>query len=101
LENNEDNRRNYRELLFSAPGRKLLQFSDTNSNLALDWGDYISGVILYEETLYQKAKDGKSFVDLIKEKGAIPGIKVDKVVFSLVFILTNFKGSRGNPWNRW
>merc|ERR1712038_482942 len=38
---------------------------------------YISGVILYEETLYQKYEDGKSYVDQIKECGVIPGIKVD------------------------
>ncbi|RYD73502.1 MAG: fructose-bisphosphate aldolase class I [Verrucomicrobiaceae bacterium] len=37
---------------------------------------YISGVILYEETLYQKADDGTPFVDILKAKGIIPGIKV-------------------------
>jgi len=63
LENTEANRRAYRELLFTTPG---------------NWGDFISGVIMYEETLYQKASDGKSFVQIIKEKGSIPGIKVDK-----------------------
>ena len=41
---------------------------------------YISGVILYEETLYQKADDGTPFVDILKSKGIIPGIKVDKGV---------------------
>ena len=40
--------------------------------------NYISGVILYEETLYQKTKDGVTFVDLMKQKGILPGIKVDK-----------------------
>lgn len=39
-------------------------------------GKYISGVILYHETLYQKADDGTPFVDLIKNLGIIPGIKV-------------------------
>jgi len=39
---------------------------------------FISGVILYEETLYQKADDGTQFVDIMKSKGIIPGIKVDK-----------------------
>jgi fructose-bisphosphate aldolase class I len=62
LENNEANRRAYRELLFTTPG----------------WGNYCSGVILYEETLNQKAADGTPFVDLIKKNGVIPGIKVDK-----------------------
>ena len=38
--------------------------------------DYISGVILYEETLYQKADDGTPFVELLKKQHIIPGIKV-------------------------
>jgi len=62
LENTEPNRRAYRELLF------------TTSNFE----KYISGVILYEETLYQSTTDGKPFVKLLQEKGVIPGIKVDK-----------------------
>ncbi|CAL5022015.1 unnamed protein product [Urochloa decumbens] len=62
VENIEENRRALRELLFCAPG--ALQ--------------YISGVILFEETLYQKTKDGKPFVDVLKEGGVLPGIKVDK-----------------------
>ena len=37
---------------------------------------YISGVILFHETVYQKSDDGTSFIQLIKEKGIIPGIKV-------------------------
>jgi len=48
-----------------------------------DWGKYISGVILYEETLNQKAEDGTPFVDIIKAAGVIPGIKVDKGVAPL------------------
>lgn len=44
-----------------------------------DLGDYISGVILFEETLYQKTDDGVSFPEVLKAKGIIPGIKVDKV----------------------
>jgi len=43
-----------------------------------DWHKYISGVILYEETLYQSSRDGKKFVDILKSRGVIPGIKVDK-----------------------
>jgi fructose-bisphosphate aldolase class I len=62
LENNETNRRDYRELLFTAE----------------NWSQYCSGVILYEETLYQKAADGTPFVDILKKHGVIPGIKVDK-----------------------
>jgi fructose-bisphosphate aldolase, class I len=44
---------------------------------------YISGVILYEETLYQKADDGTPFVNILKKKGIIPGIKVDKGTVNL------------------
>jgi len=62
LENIETNRRAYRELLFTSG----------------DWGQYCSGVILYEETLYQKTEDGVPFVEVLKQKGIIPGIKVDK-----------------------
>ncbi|KAJ0088960.1 hypothetical protein Patl1_32383 [Pistacia atlantica] len=62
VENNETNRRDLRELLFCTPG--ALQ--------------YLSGVILFEETLYQKTADGKPFVDVLKEGGVLPGIKVDK-----------------------
>ncbi|KAK4750059.1 hypothetical protein SAY87_027508 [Trapa incisa] len=62
VENIEENRRNLRELLFTTPG-------------ALDC---LSGVILFEETLYQKARDGKPFVDVLKEGKVLPGIKVDK-----------------------
>ncbi|VEU42210.1 unnamed protein product [Pseudo-nitzschia multistriata] len=61
LENNEENRREWRQLLFTTP----------------DIGDYISGAILFEETLYQDSKEGKAFVDLLNENGIIPGIKVD------------------------
>lgn len=45
----------------------------------IDWQHYISGVILYEETLNQKASDGTLFAEVLKKKGVIPGIKVDKV----------------------
>ena len=63
VENTEENRRDYREMLF-------------RSTQAVE--GRISGVILFEETLYQKAADGTPFVDLIKAAGAVPGIKVDK-----------------------
>jgi len=62
VESTEDNRRDYRELLFrSAEGMR-----------------HISGVILYDETIRQKAKDGTPLVKLIEQAGALPGIKVDK-----------------------
>jgi len=60
--NEEHNRRGYRELLF---GTK-------------DIGKFISGAILFEETLYQKAEDGTPFVDLLRNQGVVIGIKVDK-----------------------
>jgi len=63
VESTETNRRDYRELLFrSAEAMKV----------------HISGVILYDETIRQKAADGTPLVDLIRAAGAIPGIKVDK-----------------------
>mmetsp|Transcript_14837 Transcript_14837/g.21825 ORF Transcript_14837/g.21825 Transcript_14837/m.21825 type:complete len:408 (-) Transcript_14837:69-1292(-) len=61
LENEEVNRRDWRELLYTAP----------------DLGNYISGAIMFEETLYQKAADGTPFVDILKDQGIFPGIKVD------------------------
>ncbi|MCB1480980.1 MAG: fructose-bisphosphate aldolase class I [Rhodobiaceae bacterium] len=63
VESTEDNRRDYREMLFRA--------DDAMKNC-------ISGVILFEETLFQKAKDGTPLADIIKAAGAVPGIKVDK-----------------------
>jgi fructose-bisphosphate aldolase class I len=62
LESTEDSRRDYREMLFRSDAMK----------------DAISGVILYDETLRQKAKDGTPLVDLIRQADSIPGIKVDK-----------------------
>ncbi len=63
VESTEDNRRDYREMLF-------------RSKEAMS--KYISGVILYDETIWQKAKDGTPLVKLIEQAGAIPGIKVDE-----------------------
>ncbi|MQB42023.1 class I fructose-bisphosphate aldolase [Rhizobium sp. ICMP 5592] len=62
LASTEESRRDYREMLF-------------RSDDAMK--KYISGVILYEETLFQKAANGTPFVDIIKAAGGIPGIKVD------------------------
>lgn len=63
VENNEDNRRDYRELLFR---------TDTAMK------NHIGGVILFDETIRQKAKDGTPLVKLIEAAGSVPGIKVDK-----------------------
>ncbi|MBI1833560.1 MAG: fructose-bisphosphate aldolase class I [Candidatus Andersenbacteria bacterium] len=60
-EDNEENRRMYRELFFTADGI----------------GDYLSGVILFDETFWQKSSDGTPFVKLLESKGVMPGIKVD------------------------
>jgi fructose-bisphosphate aldolase class I len=49
-------------------------------------GDWISGVILYDETLRQKADDGTPFPDLLRKRGILPGIKVDKGTKSLPFL---------------
>src|SRR2546428_4403556 len=61
VENTEDNRRAYRELLFRTAGASK----------------YISGVILYDETIRQQASDGTPLVKILKEQGWMPGIKVD------------------------
>src|SRR3954462_6266777 len=61
VESTEDNRRAYRELLFTTEGAE----------------DFISGVILYDETIRQWASDGTPFPKLLESKGVVPGIKVD------------------------
>lgn len=67
LENNEENRRRYRNLLFTTPGL----------------GKHISGVILFHETFYQKCDDGTLFPQVLKAANVIPGIKVDTGVVPL------------------
>lgn len=62
LESTADSRRDYREMLFRATEAM---------------SQYVSGVILYDETIRQSAKDGTPFVALLKAAGVIPGIKVD------------------------
>ena len=57
----EENRRAYRDLLFTTPGAE----------------EFISGVILYDETIRQSSADGTPFPKLLESKGIIPGIKVD------------------------
>lgn len=61
VNNAEENRRAFRELLFSAP----------------DFGSLISGVILYDETIRQKSSAGVAFPQMLEQMGVIPGIKVD------------------------
>jgi fructose-bisphosphate aldolase, class I len=68
VESTEDNRRDYREMLFRS--------TEAMSR-------YISGVILYDETIWQNAKDGTPLVKLIEQAGSIPGIKVDEGTQSL------------------
>jgi len=63
VESTEDSRRDYREMLFRS--------SEAMSQ-------YISGVILYDETIWQNAKDGTPLIKLIEQAGSIPGIKVDE-----------------------
>jgi len=69
VENLEDHRRQYRQLLFSTDSSKITE--------------NVSGVILFHETVYQKDDNGKSFIDLLKERNIIPGIKVDTGVVTL------------------
>jgi fructose-bisphosphate aldolase, class I len=67
VESTEEHRRAYRELLFTTEGA----------------GDYISGVILYDETIRQRAADGTPFPEVLDRQGIIPGIKVDKGTVAL------------------
>src|SRR5438132_4326610 len=62
VESTEENRRAYRDMLFTTPGAE----------------EFISGVILFDETLRQSGHDGTPFPKLLESKGVIPGIKVDK-----------------------
>jgi fructose-bisphosphate aldolase, class I len=62
LESTEENRRAYRDMLFTTPGAE----------------EYVSGVILFDETIHQSGLDGTPFPELLASKGVIPGIKVDE-----------------------
>jgi fructose-bisphosphate aldolase class I len=62
IETSEESRRAYREMLFTTPGI----------------GEYLSGVILFDETLRQEASDGRRLSQVLEDQGIIPGIKVDK-----------------------
>lgn len=68
------NRQAYRQLLLTTPGL----------------GEYISGAILFEETLYQSTTDGKKFVDVLREEKIVPGIKVDKVCCFFVIVTNHY-----------
>jgi len=70
----EENRRAYRELLFTTVGV----------------GEFISGVILFDETIRQKTRDGRTFVEALEQQAVIPGIKVDKGAKSMA----NFPGEK-------
>ncbi|ONM18094.1 Fructose-bisphosphate aldolase 3 chloroplastic [Zea mays] len=75
LDNTEVNRQAYRQLLLTTAGL----------------GEYISGAILFEETLYKSTTDGKKFVDCLKDQNIMPGIKVDKGLVPL-------PGSNNESW---
>jgi fructose-bisphosphate aldolase class I len=70
----EENRRAYREVLFTTKGA----------------GEFISGVILFDETIRQKTRDGRSFVEVLEQQGIIPGIKLDKGAKAMA----NFPGEK-------
>ena len=70
----EENRRAYREVLFTTKGA----------------GEFISGVILFDETIRQKTRDGRTFVEALEGQGIIPGIKVDKGAKAMA----NFPGEK-------
>src|ERR1043165_2802784 len=74
ISSSEGTRRDYREMLLATPGL----------------GQFISGVILFDETLRQKCADGRPFVELLKAQGIVPGIKVDKGTKALA----NFPGEK-------
>jgi len=61
IESTDENRRGYRDMLFGTPGLE----------------EYISGVILFDETIHQSASDGTPFPKALESRGIIPGIKVD------------------------
>src|SRR5258706_2698326 len=69
VESTEENRRAYREMLFTTPGLP----------------EYVSGVILFDETLNHKTKDGVNFAEYLKKNGIIPGIKVNAGAHDMAF----------------
>lgn len=87
-ENTEENRRLYRQLLFTADDRI---------------NPCIGGVILFHETMYQKTDDGKPFPNYLKERGMVVGIKVDKGVVPLAGTNgeTTTQGKKGTWSFKW
>jgi len=88
LENTEDNRRKYRQLLFKTP----------------ELEKYVSGVILFDETLFQKTDEGVPFVDLLRSKGILPGIKVISLLLSVLKFPAPVLGrqrSQATLWYQW
>ncbi|CAL5347570.1 unnamed protein product [Camellia sinensis] len=75
LDNTKVNRQAYRQFLLTTPGL----------------GEYISGAILFEKTLYQSTTDGKKFVNCLREQNIVPGIKVNKGLVPL-------PGSNNESW---
>src|SRR5919107_6249998 len=67
IESTEESRRQYREMLFTTEGI----------------GEYLSGVILFDETIRQESTDGTPLPQLLEQQGVIPGIKVDKSTVDL------------------
>ena len=76
VENTEENRQLYRELLFTTP----------------NFEKYICGVIMFDETLHHQTQDGTKFLDLLKEKGVVAGIKVDEGLITTNSIEQTTKG---------
>lgn len=74
VENTEESRRAYRQLLFKTDGLE----------------QYISGVIMFDETFYQKTDEGIPFVELLKSKGILTGIKVTRLPTKTFYILLIF-----------
>jgi fructose-bisphosphate aldolase class I len=74
ISNTEENRRRYRQMLLTTKGI----------------GEFISGVILFDETIRQAADDGRPFVEVLRDQGIIPGIKVDRGTKAL-------EGTSGEP----
>ncbi len=78
IEDSAENHRRYREMLFTTPGMEK----------------YISGVILFDETIHQSTSDGVSFAQYLDSKGVVPGIKVD-------IGLMDFEGHPGEQVTKW
>src|SRR5437870_690703 len=80
LPSTEETRRAYRQMLLTTPGL----------------GDFISGVILFDETIRQKTNDGTPFPEALRQQGIIPGIKVDKGTSALANSPEDRKSTRLN-----